>query len=49
MIASASATNGFFARVITAVAILGPIALVAVASTLPVGERGALIVGGPIF
>jgi len=46
---TASAKTGFFARAVTAVALLGPIVLVVVAGTLPIGERGELIVGGHIF
>jgi hypothetical protein len=41
--------SNLFARTVTAFAILGPILLVAVAGTLPVGERGELIVNGHTF
>lgn len=49
MTADTSAQSGLFVRAVTAVAILGPIALVVLAATLPAGGRGDLIVNGHIF
>lgn len=49
MTTSTANDKSFFTRAVAAVAILGPVLLVALAAALPDGERGELIVNGHIF